>query len=423
ACFSPLLREGSNVCFPTTKVPTCATVVLPGAANLTGPSMQRSQSRLLSREWSRSQDAWSCAGDPWKVESCLIPSIKDSPIVQVGNITSQTLDDRIIALGKKFREHRCRNLLLGRRLQRAVFPRPSTEDNLEHFQGLACANNRSLSLLALDSLEYHSLAERLGVDILNRPDRTVAIIFNAMQESQYVLEGPVNKKSLAQFLMNHTEGLLTRTLRSLPMRVHVCPQNSVCIQELNTTTFLPTVLNNDQDVVVLYHSPYCGLCGPASLAFLAAARLFNNTPRLEFARIDGDNNDLPWEFTMDTFPTIIFFPAMRKAESRVFPLTKSMTLETLSQFILANLQTESRLQALLGLHGRSPRARLHTIAALHEDEVLFCTGVVSCNVLSTCVCCTWLWQNHLCNKLQGSAFTSTILFHCLTMLTIDIDYL
>jgi len=30
-----------------------------------------------------------------------------------------------------------------------------------------------------------------------------------------------------------------------------------------------------------------------------------------FTRIDGENNDLPWEFTMHHYPTIIFFPAYR----------------------------------------------------------------------------------------------------------------
>jgi hypothetical protein len=63
--------------------------------------------------------------------------------------------------------------------------------------------------------------------------------------------------------------------------------------------------------VVLYHTSYCGLCGAASLAFLNVARLFRHTPHLEFARIDGENHDLPWEFTMDLYPTIIFFPAAR----------------------------------------------------------------------------------------------------------------
>ena len=30
-----------------------------------------------------------------------------------------------------------------------------------------------------------------------------------------------------------------------------------------------------------------------------------------YCRINADVNDLPWEFTVETFPSIIFFPARR----------------------------------------------------------------------------------------------------------------
>ena len=56
----------------------------------------------------------------------------------------------------------------------------------------------------------------------------------------------------------------------------------------------------------------------------------------------------------------------RKAESRVFPSTKAVTVETLTHFVLANLRPESRLDALLSLHGASPLVRRHTFAALRE---------------------------------------------------------
>jgi hypothetical protein len=60
------------------------------------------------------------------------------------------------------------------------------------------------------------------------------------------------------------------------------------------------------------------------------------------------------------------FCSHRKAESRVFPRTKPVTTETVTQFILANLQPESRLETLLGLHEGSQMACLHTLAALSE---------------------------------------------------------
>jgi hypothetical protein len=59
-----------------------------------------------------------------------------------------------------------------------------------------------------------------------------------------VLEGAVTKLSLSQFLINHTFGALPRSLRSLTLNTAACREGSICIQELDSHTFLPTILNN-----------------------------------------------------------------------------------------------------------------------------------------------------------------------------------
>jgi hypothetical protein len=127
------------------------------------------------------------------------------------------------------------------------------------------------------------------------------------------------------------------------------------------------------------------MCGSASLVFLTVANLFRNTANIRFVRVDGENNDLPWQYAMESYPTILFFPAnryldvqilvhlnevanhfclFRKAESRVFPKSQPITLEMITHFVLANLRPESRLQSLLNLHGSKNVARLHTLLAI-----------------------------------------------------------
>jgi hypothetical protein len=64
-------------------------------------------------------------------------------------------------------------------------------------------------------------------------------------------------------------------------------------------------------VIVLYHSPYCTYCHRISHVYLTVARYFRAVRHLIFTRIDGENNDLPWEFTMHHYPTILFFPPDR----------------------------------------------------------------------------------------------------------------
>lgn len=61
----------------------------------------------------------------------------------------------------------------------------------------------------------------------------------------------------------------------------------------------------------MYHSPYCAFCSAVSYVFLTVAHYLSKMDHLKFVRIDGDNNDLPWEYTMNRYPSILFFPAKR----------------------------------------------------------------------------------------------------------------
>uniref|UniRef100_A0A2S2NZH2 Uncharacterized protein n=1 Tax=Schizaphis graminum TaxID=13262 RepID=A0A2S2NZH2_SCHGA len=74
-----------------------------------------------------------------------------------------------------------------------------------------------------------------------------------------------------------------------------------------------------------------------------------NVKNLKFFRFNASDNDLSWHLTVQTYPSIIIFPAKKKAESYVFPYDTELTSNNLSQFILSNLLLETRLQAMVGL--------------------------------------------------------------------------
>lgn len=82
--------------------------------------------------------------------------------------------------------------------------------------------------------------------------------------------------------------------------------------------------------------------------------------------MDVTGNDLPWQFTIDNVPAMIFFPAeryaktliifhaipetlyfLRKSESVVFPSYAPWTLPNLVAFVLAHSQSETRLRFAL----------------------------------------------------------------------------
>lgn len=76
-------------------------------------------------------------------------------------------------------------LKLAQDYQPALFSQ-SVTDYVEHgkefanlnISGLGCKTNMSLTFIAMDSLMQRDLAERLGIDISNRKDKTVAVIVN-----------------------------------------------------------------------------------------------------------------------------------------------------------------------------------------------------------------------------------------------------
>lgn len=254
----------------------------------------------------------------------------------------------------------CKRWITGNRYHQPVFPR----DNLEHpninLTKSVCKINKTLTLIAIDSLHYFYFAEGLGIDLLNKKDKTAVVILDVAHESQYVMEEDFSRYTLIQFINNYTQGFLQRTLRSNNSRRFVqkfktkvnCKTKdvkSVCIPELTTETFLDTILDPTKDVVVMYHSPYCAFCSAIFYVYLTVAHYLREMDHLLFVKVDGDNNDLPWEYNMNRFPSILFFPAERKEDSTVYPFSLSVTIPNLVNFILANLDGDSHVEALVNI--------------------------------------------------------------------------
>lgn len=112
---------------------------------------------------------------------------------------------------------------------------------------------------------------------------------------------------------------------------------------------LPLFNHSFQAVFVLFHSAQCAMCSVLAQALLMAAHLLHGLQtHLDFVRIDGDRNDLPWHYTIDQYPTLIAFPpANSTTDSRIFPTTAAATVPNVLAFVLANLRRPQRLHALL----------------------------------------------------------------------------
>lgn len=276
---------------------------------------------------------------------------------------------------------------------------------VDWIKGMSCKFNKTLTFLGMDSDLYHAFAERLGVDVLHMPNKSIAVIVDPEDESTFLLKKEVNLSSLAKLVHDFYNRTYPRFLRSNNVsfknthsfnmsefrKEHrrmievkrsemaaklqqqketgksqnvsgndnkINPREPVAtgdhpvvhhkhhfVREINSHNFNHVVINSNKTVVVHFYSAQCAFCSLLSQHLLTISRMLQHQPLLEFVRIDGDKNDLPWEYTMDAFPTLIIFPNQRKVESRVFSRNLPITVPNVLGFILSNLNPPERLYA------------------------------------------------------------------------------
>lgn len=98
----------------------------------------------------------------------------------VSSMLDAEQDYRGPKLLRRFNSRRqCELLRLNELDNSEVFFHESDDDAggyLDLVKGLSCKYNKTLTFLGMDSSLYHAFAERLGVDVLNEPNQSVAII-------------------------------------------------------------------------------------------------------------------------------------------------------------------------------------------------------------------------------------------------------
>ncbi|XP_077980608.1 thioredoxin domain-containing protein 11-like [Glandiceps talaboti] len=201
------------------------------------------------------------------------------------------------------------------------------------FGGLGCNTNKSLKFFAMDSDVYSVYADRLGVMVTSKTP--VLVLMDIKNEVEYVMEETFNMSNIRNFIKSYTVSELPRQLRTSQQKMS-CSHGNVCIKEVTAETFKDIVLNIEKDVLLMYYAPWCGICSSIHHTYLSIVDLFQSAEHLTIARINGDINDLPWEFTATVFPTILFYPAGHKSWSSKFNQEQEITVENLSVFILEN---------------------------------------------------------------------------------------
>ncbi|XP_040892781.1 thioredoxin domain-containing protein 11 [Toxotes jaculatrix] len=302
----------------------------------------------------------------------------------------------------------------GRDTQRVPLTSPSSsippssvpQPGEDGITGLRCQTNRTLRFYVLDVALNWPLAVSLGA-IRNTTashhqeagtpgdgssDGSFAAIVNLKDEVHYVLHrspAATLTESLEAFIKNFSApySLLQRHLVGEENRKGVeeesrHPDNlqqtspRPLIAELTTSSFLPSIMDLQKDVLLFYYTQWCGFCSVLNHIIIQLARLLQGNSTITVARVNVARNDLPWEFMVDHVPSILLFPRYRKHLSVKFPDHLPITLPNLIHFILqhsgslhyANKPVTSSVEA----EGSEPSAILcaEFLALQREVQVL-----------------------------------------------------
>ncbi|XP_047516741.1 thioredoxin domain-containing protein 11 [Pieris napi] len=258
-------------------------------------------------------------------------------------------------------KHACNILRFANKLYPAVNP-GKVDGNISHIHGLACQTNLTMNILAVDSLRNYHFAEALGIDLKNKKDMTAVVILDSKHESQYVLSGEYNAKSVREFIANFTRMQLKRTLRTHvedAAHTHYFGSNGSATKEidfdiinLTTRSFRRTIRMPGVLSLVAVCGGACS--GHTTRALSEAARLLNECGvRTQAARIDALRHDLPWHYTPSAYPTILVFSPHRNGEdSRAYPRDARISSSGLVALSLRALPTPLHLRVRLVLCAR-----------------------------------------------------------------------
>lgn len=80
---------------------------------------------------------------------------------------------------RDFLKEDCKKWMAGNEYHPSLFPRESPKQFNISLKESVCKTNKTLALIAIDSLHYFHFAEHLGIDISKRKNKTTVVILDA----------------------------------------------------------------------------------------------------------------------------------------------------------------------------------------------------------------------------------------------------
>ncbi|KAI1728517.1 thioredoxin domain-containing protein 11 [Ditylenchus destructor] len=201
------------------------------------------------------------------------------------------------------------------------------------WRGLACNTNQTIGFLVLDKrfAQYfvhswngpqHSLETKDALAIVSNPSERI-----------HWLDKEINKKNVESFLLDFIQTKIRDEYEyNMPSINEIqSDARNISISETLLTQLYFSQEEHGRMGQAKYWHMFCTQRKDISI---------NSTISSSFS--DASKRHLPWEYTFDTLPTVVFFPAYRPTESSAFPRNLPLTVPNLMAFILSRAQPELR---------------------------------------------------------------------------------
>lgn len=121
--------------------------------------------------------------------------------------------------------------------------------------------------------------------------------------------GKLNKQEMKQFIENWRQGKVERFYKSEPEP----DSDDGPVHKVVGRNFQRLVMDNDDDVILFYHAPWCKRCKAVTKIFENLADSLSEFKKLKFMQVDGHKNDLK-EYDAQDYPEVKMFRGKNKKE-------------------------------------------------------------------------------------------------------------
>ncbi|KAJ3686404.1 hypothetical protein LUZ61_015568 [Rhynchospora tenuis] len=169
------------------------------------------------------------------------------------------------------------------------------------------------------------------------PDDTLVTAFDNRNHSKHLMEKKLTKANLEEFCLALQQGIIPPFLKSEPV-----PKEKGLIEKVVSKNFEAAVLESPENVFLEVYAQQCVECEATTKVVEKAAKHFEGTSNLKFARIDASLNEHP-KLETTNYPTLWFYPVGNK--SNPLKVSKKSSVEDVINFVNEKIRQGEETEA------------------------------------------------------------------------------